>query len=260
MPMTPETRTRTAPADKACVDAVEVARAAAVDTAGEAWVGEHLGFEAEEERVGTHRFASLQPGYRGWHWAVTVARASRGKTVTVDEVCLLPGGEALLAPSWVPYEQRLQPGDLGVGDVLPTAADDPRLEPGYTGLGAHHNGEPDDEREVARELGLGRERVLSLIGIDDAADRWLNGPGGPRAPIAEAAPAHCATCGFLVRVAGLLGQAFGVCANEYSPSDGRVVTFDHGCGAHSQVAVASLANMAAGHVIDEVGYDELGER
>ena len=55
-------------------------------------------------------------------------------------------------------------------------------------------------------------------------------------------------------------QAFGVCANEYSPSDGRVVTFDHGCGAHSQVAVASLANMAAGHVIDEVGYDELGQR
>jgi hypothetical protein len=210
--MTPETRTRTAPADKACVDAVEVARAAAVDTAGEAWVGEHLGFEAEEERVGTHRFASLQPG------------------------------------------------DLGVGDVLPTAADDPRLEPGYTGLGVDHNGEPDDEREVARELGLGRERVLSLIGIDDAADRWLNGPGGPRAPIAEAAPAYCATCGFLVRVAGLLGQAFGVCANEYSPSDGRVVTFDHGCGAHSQVAVASLANMPAGHVIDEVGYDELGQR
>jgi hypothetical protein len=258
--MTPETRTRTVVADKTCVDAVEVARAAAVAVAGEEWVGEHLGFEPEEERVGTHRFASRQPGYRGWHWAVTVARASRGKAATVDEVCLLPGGEALLAPAWVPYEQRLQPGDLGVGDVLPTAPDDPRLEPGYTGLGGRHNGEPDDERETARELGLGRERVLSLIGIDDAADRWLNGPGGPRAPIAEAAPAHCTTCGFLVRVAGLLGQAFGVCANEYSPSDGRVVTFDHGCGAHSQVAVASLANMAAGHVIDEVGYDELGQR
>jgi hypothetical protein len=30
---------------------------------------------------------------------------------------------------------------------------------------------------------------------------------------------------------------FGVCANEYSPSDGKVVSFDHGCGAHSEALV-----------------------
>ena len=31
-----------------------------------------------------------------------------------------------------------------------------------------------------------------------------------------------------------LGQAFGVCSNLLSPADGRVVSFDHGCGGHSE--------------------------
>ena len=35
-------------------------------------------------------------------------------------------------------------------------------------------------------------------------------------------------------------QMFGVCANEWSPSDGKVVSLDHGCGAHSQTDVPSM--------------------
>ena len=79
----------------------------------------------------THYFAADLPGYAGWRWAVTVARASRSKAVTVDEVVLLPGEGALLPPEWVPWSERLLPGDLGVGDVVPTPADDDRLVPAY---------------------------------------------------------------------------------------------------------------------------------
>ncbi|MSY51566.1 MAG: DUF3027 domain-containing protein, partial [Actinobacteria bacterium] len=32
-------------------------------------------------------------------------------------------------------------------------------------------------------------------------------------------------------------SAFGVCGNEYAPDDARVVSVDHGCGAHSQALV-----------------------
>src|SRR4029078_3741710 len=78
-----------------------------------------------------HYFASDMPGYRGWRWAVTVMRASRSKTVTIGESVLLPGAEPLLPPAWVPWTERLRPGDLGVGDLLPTDEDDPRLEPGW---------------------------------------------------------------------------------------------------------------------------------
>ena len=50
--------------------------------------------------------------YRGWYWAVSVARASSARNVTVDEVVLLPGEQALIATAWVPWSERLQPGDL----------------------------------------------------------------------------------------------------------------------------------------------------
>ena len=116
--------------DATCAAAVELAAAAARAEAGDG-AGEHLGVRAEGDRVVTHFFAATVPGYTGWRWAVTVARASRSRLVTVDEVVLLPGDGALLAPEWVPWSERLRPGDLGVGDLLPTAADDDRLVPAY---------------------------------------------------------------------------------------------------------------------------------
>ena len=55
-------------------------------------------------------------------------------------------------------------------------------------------------------------------------------------------------------LSGGLGRLFGACGNAYAPDDGRVVSADHGCGAHSE-AVLTGAAPAAGPVIDELGYD-----
>ena len=60
---------------------------------------------------------------------MTVVRAPRSKLVTASETVLLPGPDALLAPAWVPWHDRLRPGDLGVGDLLPAPPDDERLVP-----------------------------------------------------------------------------------------------------------------------------------
>ena len=238
--------------DQVAAAAVDVARAAAEsDVPG--LVGEHLGVEADDQRVVTHFFATLDPAYRGWRWAVTVARASRSKAVTVDDVVLLPGEEALLAPAWVPWSQRLRPGDLGVGDLLPTAADDVRLVSAFLATAAD-----DDESGVAFELGLGRERVLSYDGAVDAVERWYAGDPGPEAAIARAAPAGCATCGFFLPLAGALRQAFGACANEMAPDDGRVVAVDHGCGAHSQALVLPSSVAAPVPEQEPLGYDVVG--
>src|SRR5262245_19711552 len=111
--------TRQAEPDQACADAVELARAAAEPDAGAGQVGAHVGMEAEGDRIVTHLFESLDPAYVGWRWAVTVTRASRSKTVTVSESVLLPGPDALLAPTWVPWTERVRPGDLKAGDLLP---------------------------------------------------------------------------------------------------------------------------------------------
>jgi hypothetical protein len=244
--------------------AVEQARAAAVESAGDAaLVGEHTGAlpepvtpetdEVPAEDLGevlTHTFASRLPGYVGWHWAVTVARAPGEDVVTVDEVVLLPGDSALLAPAWVPWHERLRPGDLSVGDVLPSTEDDPRLAPAY--LVGDDSAEDPEGRVVAEELGLGRERVLSAEGRSEAAGRWSDGEFGPDSPMARQAPGPCATCGFFLPLAGSLRQRVGVCANAYAPADGHVVTADYGCGAHSQ---ATLVVDEATEVVRTARYD-----
>ncbi|MBB5934618.1 DUF3027 domain-containing protein [Streptomyces zagrosensis] len=313
--------------DRLCADAVDLARVAAEETALPGLVGEHVATVADGDRVVTHFFECAEPGYRGWRWAVTVARASRAKLVTLDEAVLLPGPEALLAPEWVPWSERLRPGDMGPGDLLPTEADDLRLEPGFTGednpppnsiladeespvraIGdAGRAGRPVLSGElaqladaedadvtpgspavqppvvvpgagglvepeavdagtelpvtgtiaaVAQELGLGRARVLSRYGLHVAADRWEESYGA-KTPMAQAAPASCVTCGFLTPLAGSLRQAFGVCANEFSPADGRVVSLSYGCGGHSEAAVMPKPPRPALPVIDETVVDPL---
>jgi hypothetical protein len=240
--------------------AVEPARDALLELVPAGDVGEHLGAVGEGDRVVTHHFACHRLGYRGWRWAVTVARAARAKTVTVDEVVLLPGQDAIIAPEWVPYRDRIQAGDLSPGDLLPTEEDDPRLVPGYlSGDPADDIVDQDSLRDVIDELGLGRTRVLSLEGRELAAERWYEGSHGPDSPLALAAPATCESCGFLVRLAGPLSQAFGVCANAQANDDGQVVSWDHGCGAHSdaQLGKRSQPQPLPEPVLDTLSWDEL---
>ena len=236
--------------------AVDLARAAAVETAGDAAVvGEHLAAVVDDSsdpargEVLTHSFVSTLPGYVGWYWAVTIARATGQEAVTVDEVVLLPGETALLAPAWVPWHERLRPGDLSVGDVLPSTEDDSRLAPAYT---VDDDSADDEEGSVvASELGLGRERVMSREGRQEAVGRWTAGEFGPESSMARHAPGPCATCGFYLPLAGAMRQAFGVCGNMFAPDDGRAVSNDHGCGAHSE----ALAENAAPEELPSV-YDD----
>jgi hypothetical protein len=160
----------------------------------------------------------------------------------------------------VPWSERVQKDDLGPGDLVPIEEDDPRLVPGYlVGDQALDQASAREVREVIRELGLGRERVLSTTGRDLAAERWADGANGPRSPIALAAPAHCSSCGFLVRLSGPLSTSFGVCANASSPSDGQVVAFEHGCGAHSAVRELSASPAAPTPVHDTLAWDTWGD-
>ena len=67
---------------------------------------------AEEERLSTHLFECSLPGYRGWFWFATLSRAPRSRVATICEVGLLPGDDALIAPDWVPWADRVRPEDL----------------------------------------------------------------------------------------------------------------------------------------------------
>ncbi|MDO5494608.1 MAG: DUF3027 domain-containing protein [bacterium] len=242
--------------DQVLAAAVDQAREAASE-ATEHGIGEHLGFYLEGDRVGTHMFAASEPGYVGWHWAVTLARTPRSRKPTINEVELLPGRGALLAPEWLPWAERLRPGDVGPGDVLPYQGEDHRLDQGY-----EQTDDVEADRVAIYELGLGRARVLSADGRAEAFTRWYEGEGGPNAEAAKKATAPCSTCGFFMKMSGSARRIFGVCANEWSPSDGRVVSLDHGCGAHSETDVRGRKGewQQSEPVIDEGELDsfELG--
>ncbi len=51
---------------------------------------------------------------------------------------------------------------------------------------------------------------------------------------------------------------FGVCANEFANDDGRVVSLNHGCGAHSeaQLRKKQLPPPLPDHVFDTVSVDD----
>ncbi|MBI3690138.1 MAG: DUF3027 domain-containing protein, partial [Mycolicibacterium aromaticivorans] len=96
--------------------AVEQARQAIVEHSGDT-VGEYLGVSFEDETAATHRFLAIMPGYQGWQWAVVVAAYEGADHATLSEVVLVPGPTALLAPAWVPWDERIKPGDLSPGDL-----------------------------------------------------------------------------------------------------------------------------------------------
>jgi hypothetical protein len=251
-PATPARAARRAELDAVCAAAADLARASAEELAEPGTVGGYLGVEAEGERLVVHSFECLSRGYRGWRWAVSVARAPRSRTATVCEVVLLPATDALLPPEWVPWSQRLAPGDLGPGDELPYRVDDPNLEPGYAATGE----DDEHDRVAVWELGLGRSRVLSREGRETAAERWYRGSHGPTADVAVHAAASCSSCGYLMHLAGSMRQMFGVCANEWSPSDGKVVSLDHGCGAHSETDAPTVEPEPLPEpILDEAGLE-----
>ncbi|MCW1804214.1 DUF3027 domain-containing protein [Brachybacterium squillarum] len=258
-PTTASRRPRTAKPklDAVAAAAIEQAREALVEVTEPGQVGEHLRAEPAGERLVTHVFDCTMPGYRGWSWVVVLSRAPRAKAATVAETALLPGEGALLAPAWEPWAERLKPSDVGADDLLPFQEQDVRLEQGYEATG-----DEDEDRVAQWELGLGRERVLSPEGRAEAAERWTEGEFGPRQTSHRGrrgtVTATCSSCGFLSLLSGSLRTEFGVCTNEWSPADGRVVHLGYGCGSHSQTGQEETDHEAArgaGVVIDELEAD-----
>ena len=91
----------------------------------------------------------------------------------------------------MPWQDRLRPGDVGIGDLLPASPDDERLV-GFVTLDGDDavtdwfQPRTDTENEdagprIEEELpSPGRSRVLSAFGRYDTAERWYESDHGPR--------------------------------------------------------------------------------
>lgn len=145
-------RKRTPKLDELLAAAVDQARAALQGLAGQDEVGDHVGAVADDDRLVTHRFAATLAGYGGWEWFVTVARAPRSKVVTVCETGLLPGADAILAPDWLPWSERVSQEEKIRLDAI-AAGEDPEAAVAR----ARGAAEEDDQDESETEGGAAAE-------------------------------------------------------------------------------------------------------
>ena len=222
------------------VDAVEQARAAAVEDAAEdiGAVGRGGGGRRAPRgpRRGRRRASptSSPPrhgGYRGWRWAVTLAARGDDAPVTVSEVVLLPGpGRA---------------GRAGLGAVARAGA---ARRPRRRRPAAHPAGRPAARARLrrvgrpGRRGGRPRGRPRPAAGAQPrgprrgrptlAGRRARAGTGhGPRRP---GALRHLRVPAAARRLAAR--RVRGLRQRATRPADGAVVAVEFGCGAHSDVA------------------------
>ncbi|HSN37382.1 MAG TPA: DUF3027 domain-containing protein [Arthrobacter sp.] len=113
---------RTGRPDAFLAAAVDVARTALEGIAPAEQIGRHLAAKSEGDRLVTHLFESKLAGYGGWQWYAVLTRNSRSKVVTVDELGLLPSEDSILAPDWIPWAERVRPGDEQGEDELAVTA------------------------------------------------------------------------------------------------------------------------------------------
>lgn len=112
----------------------------------------------------------------------------------------------------------------------------------------------EDFEDAVETFRLTRKRVMTAQAIAQTAKRWYAGQHGPKSLSTKIADGKaCSSCGFMIPLAGSLGNMFGVCANMWSPDDGRVVALDHGCGEHSEIAPPEPSQL---WVQSEPAYDD----
>lgn len=232
------------------LDPQAIAKAVAIEVADEDnQVGDFVEAIDLGDDVTDFRFETRVRGYEGWQWSVTLYHDVELDHWTVNESSLVPTDRALRPPAWIPWKDRLEPTDLAMTDSIGTEPDDPRLEEGFRATDAGE-GAPaetpemsetsetskEDVEDAVEEFELSRRHVLTPLGRAQTAKRWYEGPRGPKSLSTKTADGNpCSTCGFFIPLKGELNLLFGVCANKWSPDDGRVVSVDHGCGEHSEI-------------------------
>ena len=179
---------RTGKPDAFLAAAVDTARAAVEEITAAPTIGHHLAAKSEGDRLVTHLFESRLPGYLGWQWYAVLTRNSRSKVVTVSELGLLPSEDAILAPEWVPWAERVRPEDEQEQDQ-----EQDQIRAGKPETGGQEanpaDGETHDDPQGPGILDASATEPAASGPAVEPADAVAAAPGAP-AQFAEAQPAE----------------------------------------------------------------------
>ncbi|WP_353816390.1 DUF3027 domain-containing protein [Agromyces sp. SYSU T00266] len=159
-------------ADEVLLAAVDLARGALLEVTPAQSVGSVVGHVADGEHVLSLHFAADLPGYPGWHWSVTLARVEDADP-TVLETELLPGEQALLAPEWVPWSERLaeyRASQAAAAAEAESGDEESDVDDGRDGDDAPAADEADGDEDA--EVG---DEVDDDFGDEDAGDDVFDG-------------------------------------------------------------------------------------
>ncbi|WP_233193922.1 MULTISPECIES: DUF3027 domain-containing protein [unclassified Cryobacterium] len=177
-----------AAADERLLSAVDQARTALLEITPADSIGEPLGHLVEGEHVLSLLFDCNLSGYPGWRWTVTLARVDKSSEPSVLEAELTPGDDALIAPEWVPWSDRL--ADYRTAQELAAAVadaealgDDGESDDDDESDDDGDDGDDGDESDDDEDRG---EDVLDGIDFGEALTAPEPYPGNPEQAEAEA--------------------------------------------------------------------------
>lgn len=85
----------------------ELALEALAESSPRGSVGAFISETEPSKGVVELKFENKMRGYAGWFWYVTLTQVDKRKPLMVSEVNLMAGEDAMLAPAWVPWAERL---------------------------------------------------------------------------------------------------------------------------------------------------------
>ena len=153
----------------------DLARVSLLEITKAGTIGELIAETTDDDGVITLRFTSLQEGYPGWQWNVSLAHVE-GYEPTVIEAELLPADGALLAPDWVPWSDRLadyKAAQEAAGleaDALATEDDDEDDPDDDADLDDDDLDDEDDDLDDADAIPVLHGGDLDGVDIDDLDD------------------------------------------------------------------------------------------
>jgi len=166
--------------------ALEQAARSALETITPAdTIGSVLSSE-ESDGIANVRFGSNLPGYIGWDWVASLA--VDGKSTTVLETELLAGEDAIQAPEWVPWADRLREYEesiaAGIEEAIVVVPDDELDDDDETADDDDDDFEDDvDSVDLADIVESPFDDTDVFDGVDDAGSE--DGPEGDEYVVVE---------------------------------------------------------------------------
>ncbi len=166
---------------------LDLARSAAKSAAPSNAVGDFIEIIDEGDDTYTYLFASKQKGYVGWRWSVTLYQGL--EQPSVSEILLVPGPDALVAPNWVPWSERLADWKALQAELERQAAEEAEEADDADDSDSDDSEELDDEDDLEDDVDAANDDADDEVAEDVDESAEVNSSDSSETPSEDSAVA-----------------------------------------------------------------------